>query len=75
MRPLFRKPRRITITVPDLTYRLLLEQSNRQGRSISNLAAFLLEGAVAQQQGLVLGEITAGRHDPGLRPASERDAA
>lgn len=49
VRPLFRKPRRITITIPDQAYRSLLERSNRQGRSISNLAAFLLERAIASQ--------------------------
>lgn len=43
-----RKPRRITITIPDITYTHLLERSNRQGRSISNLAAFLLEHAVQE---------------------------
>ena len=36
------KPSRISITVPEVTYRSLLERSNRQGRSISSLAAFLL---------------------------------
>jgi hypothetical protein len=48
--PLFRKPRRITITVPDQIYRSLLERSSREGRSISNLAAYLLERAVASEQ-------------------------
>lgn len=44
-----RKPRRITITIPAITYTHLLERSNSQGRSISNLAAFLLEQAVDLQ--------------------------
>lgn len=43
-----RKPRRITITIPDITYTHLLECSNRQGRSISNLAAYLHEHAVQE---------------------------
>jgi hypothetical protein len=47
---LFRKPRRITVTVPDQIYRALLERSSREGRSISNLAAFLLERAVTETQ-------------------------
>lgn len=47
---LFRKPRRITVTVPDQIYRSLLERSSREGRSISNLAAFLLERAVTETQ-------------------------
>ena len=44
-RPLFRKPQRISITLPYETYRHLIERSGREGRSISNLAAFLLEAA------------------------------
>lgn len=47
---LFRKPRRITVTVPDQIYRTLLERSAREGRSISNLAAYLLERAVASEK-------------------------
>lgn len=47
---LFRKPRRITVTVPDQIYRTLLERSTREGRSISNLAAYLLERAVASEK-------------------------
>jgi hypothetical protein len=43
----FRKPRRISITIPDHIYQLLLERSKQQGRSISNLAAFLLERSIA----------------------------
>jgi len=39
----FRTPRRITITVPYQLYQRLVEQSDREGRSLSNLAAFLLE--------------------------------
>ena len=50
---LFRKPRRITVTVPDQIYRILMDRSSREGRSISNLAAYLLECAVANQQGQV----------------------
>lgn len=38
-----RKPRRVSVTVCDSTYRNLLEMSDEQGRSISNLAAFLVE--------------------------------
>jgi hypothetical protein len=43
----FRKPRRISITIPDHIYQLLLERSEQQGRSISNLAAFMLERSIA----------------------------
>ena len=38
-----RSPRRITITVPYQLYQRLVERSNREGRSLSNLAAFMLE--------------------------------
>lgn len=44
--PAFRAPRRITITVPYGAYQRLLERSELEGRSLSNLAAFLLENAM-----------------------------
>jgi hypothetical protein len=40
------KPQRITITVPQAVYRQLGEISFREGRSMSNLASFLLERAI-----------------------------
>jgi hypothetical protein len=42
-RPQFRKPTRISITVSFRTYSYLVERSQREGRSMSNLASFLLE--------------------------------
>jgi hypothetical protein len=36
-------PQRITITVPSMTLKKLLKRSQVEGRSLSNLAAFLLE--------------------------------
>lgn len=42
----FRTPRRLTITIPYGTYEQLLERSDVQGRSLSNLAAYLLESAL-----------------------------
>jgi hypothetical protein len=36
-------PQRITITVPAMTLKKLLERSLVEGRSVSNLSAFLLE--------------------------------
>jgi len=36
-------PKRITITVPYSTFRHLEERSAAEGRSLSNLAAYLLE--------------------------------
>lgn len=38
-----RKPVRITLTVPCSVYEELLSRSDAQGRSLSNLAAHLLE--------------------------------
>jgi hypothetical protein len=42
----FLKPVRVTITIPFNAYESLLERSTKQGRSLSNLAAFLLESAL-----------------------------
>lgn len=44
----FRKPRRVTITIPHATYLALERRSHEQGRSLSNLSAYLLECAVSQ---------------------------
>ena len=40
---LFLSPQRLTITVPAMTLRKLLKRSLVEGRSVSNLAAYLLE--------------------------------
>lgn len=42
-----RRPQRLTITVSYHVADHLIQQSNDQGRSISNLAAYLLERAIA----------------------------
>ena len=42
----FRSPRRITITIANAAYERLLERSDQEGRSLSNLAAFLLESSL-----------------------------
>lgn len=42
----FRAPRRITITVPYEAYTRLMQRSDHEGRSLSNLAAFLLEQSI-----------------------------
>ena len=39
----FLSPQRITITVPAITLKKLLRRSLIEGRSLSNLAAYLLE--------------------------------
>jgi len=43
---MFRSSRRITITLPDHAFVRLLQRSDDEGRSLSNLAAFLLETAL-----------------------------
>lgn len=43
---LSRRPQRLTITVSHHVADTLINQSNEQGRSISNLAAYLLERAL-----------------------------
>lgn len=45
-----RKPRRMTMTIPDAAFRQLLQLSDEQGRSLSNLAAFLLESSLEEYQ-------------------------
>ncbi|MEB3307918.1 MAG: hypothetical protein VKK98_07190 [Cyanobacteriota bacterium] len=44
----FRRPKRLTITVPFSTYQRLVVRSDHEGRSLSNLAAFLLEIAISR---------------------------
>ena len=39
-------PRRLTITIPFHAHRAMLDRSDQEGRSLSNLAAFLLETAL-----------------------------
>lgn len=48
-----RKPQRITITVPALTVDRLAARAMAEGRSLSNLAAFLLEIALTPTAGEV----------------------
>ncbi|TCD57021.1 ribbon-helix-helix domain-containing protein [Synechococcus sp. BS55D] len=43
----FKTPQRITITIAYTVYEQLIERSSTQGRSISNLAAYLLEQALS----------------------------
>ena len=40
-------PKRISVTLPDSTIKKLLKKSLNEGRSLSNLAAFLLEQSLA----------------------------
>ena len=45
----FRSSKRLTITVPQSILEALNEISSREGRSLSNLAAYLLESALQQR--------------------------
>jgi len=38
-----RSPKRLSITIPYTVFGLLKQRSTKEGRSLSNLAAFLLE--------------------------------
>jgi len=46
----FKSPKRITITIPHNAYEHLLKQSDYEGRSLSNLAAFILEIGIEKKQ-------------------------
>ena len=45
--PYRRHPQRITITLSHATYQALVARSDDEGRSLSNLSAYLLERAIA----------------------------
>ncbi|MDM7952124.1 MAG: hypothetical protein QUV07_02745 [Cyanobium sp. CZS 25K] len=46
----FRRPVRVTITIPYNAYQSLVDRSNTQGRSLSNLAAYLLETSLEMME-------------------------
>lgn len=45
----FRKPQRISITVPQSVYDFLLMKSSYEGRSLSNYASYLLERSATEK--------------------------
>lgn len=47
--PSFRSSKRLSITVPQSTLEALLERSLQEGRSLSNLASYLLEWSLDQR--------------------------
>lgn len=49
-RTCFRKPVRLTATVSAQVHQLLTEYSLRQGRSLSNLTAFILEEGLRRME-------------------------
>ena len=48
--PAFRSPRRITITLPYNAFVSLTERSDLEGRSLSNLAAYLIESSLGKSE-------------------------
>ena len=46
LKPVFRSPKRVTITLPNATFQELQLRADGEGRSLSNLAAFLLESSL-----------------------------
>lgn len=46
---MFRSPTRITITLPHNTFCNLRDRSDQEGRSVSNLAAYLLENSLRRE--------------------------
>ncbi len=51
MNSIFKTPKRISITIPNEIHRQLLERSDLEGRSLSNLAAYLLESSISGSNG------------------------
>jgi predicted DNA binding CopG/RHH family protein len=47
---LSRSPKRITITIPHSTFEAIAQRSNIEGRSMSNLIAFILECNINRQR-------------------------
>lgn len=55
LRLLQRQPRRITITLSYHVHEALLSRSEEEGRSVSNLCAFLLEESLRHPLGMAAG--------------------
>ena len=41
-----RSPKRITITIPHSAFEAIIRRSNEEGRSLSNVATFILEQGI-----------------------------
>lgn len=67
LQPAFRSPRRVTITLPFATYTELQQRADDEGRSLSNLAAFLLETSLRPAKGAASGDGGGRGAGPGLR--------
>ena len=60
----FRSSQRLTITVAYSTLDALIERSNREGRSLSNLAAYLLESSLDRTPNTGRGDDEPAHHSP-----------
>jgi hypothetical protein len=60
LQPAFRSPRRVTITLPFSTFEELQGRADGEGRSLSNLAAFLLESSLKGPAAAPVAPVTAG---------------
>ena len=69
-RVLQRQPRRISITLSYHVHEALLTRSEEEGRSVSNLCAFLLEDALRDQQRSLAPQSTAMAAANSANPAA-----
>jgi hypothetical protein len=77
-RVLQRQPKRISITLSYHVHEALLTRSEEEGRSVSNLCAFLLEDALRDHQRSLISpqagngaHANNGAHVNGLRPPAQ----
>jgi macrodomain Ter protein organizer (MatP/YcbG family) len=69
-RVLQRQPRRISITLSYHVHEALLTRSEEEGRSVSNLCAFLLEDALREQQRTMVPGSASMANGNGVNPAA-----
>ncbi len=73
-RVLQRQPKRISITLSYHVHEALLTRSEEEGRSVSNLCAFLLEDALRDQQRNLIPQAGGNVHNNGLQPPANAAA-
>ena len=73
-RVLQRQPKRISITLSYHVHEALLTRSEEEGRSVSNLCAFLLEDALRDQQRSLAPQPGGNGHANSLQPPSHAAA-
>lgn len=75
-RVLQRQPKRISITLSYHVHETLLTRSEEEGRSVSNLCAFLLEDALRDQQRSLIQQPGGNNHvnGNGLQPPAHAAA-